>query len=607
MSVGSGAGQLERVEDRSTLGVAVSAGVAGAVLLAVGAVLPVVNGAGQPAFGSGPLLVLLAVLPAALAALFTLRRQPMAAAGVLMGAAVLVPGRVLLDVQFLIDSSASTRPERFIPNSLVPLDPAPGLWVLVAGHVITLLAGVLAMRTAKAGSEGSADPIGELGAAGHEDEQPGTDGSGVVGRAAVVPSGTRLNANQRWFVGTVGIAALAVIGVLMTPIESSDPYLVTRPAVESPLFTLLGWVAIAIGVPLAAGVAVSAASRGITRGGLLGLAAALLAVVLPNVASGLASDVLRPTPGPIVALVAALGLAGVALSPAGRDTAADETDGDGAPEREPSMPSEFRLHLVAGVLALLAGAAAWIAAETVHVADPGGVFTADTFAKRMLLPAAALVAVLGVALLVRQFAPAVRPALSVAWVTIPLAGTGALDTVIAATKVSGVQPGPGSVWTPVAMFLALVVAGACAVAGSVDRDESGDGDPRRRAPSVFGYAALAASALLAFGAFGLPTLRAPDYAGADLWSHFRTSSYGLLLALCAVLAATALATRARPARAGALLLGAASLPGLRALELPLTGGRAAGAVAGPGTWLALACAGALVISAAVLLAAPRRR
>jgi hypothetical protein len=50
-----------------------------------------------------------------------------------------------------------------------------------------------------------------------------------------------------------------------------------------------------------------------------------------------------------------------------------------------------------------------------------------------------------------------------------------------------------------------------------------------------------------------------------------------------------------------LLLGATGVVGVRLLEVPLTGARAEGASAGPGTWLAGACA--LTLLAGALLSA----
>ncbi|MQA12505.1 MAG: hypothetical protein GEU98_29080 [Pseudonocardiaceae bacterium] len=594
-------GQLaaDRVQRQGVLGVelgtAFGAGIAGSVLLAAGAVLPVVSGGGAPGFTSWPLLVVLAVLPMLIAAAFVQVRQPLAMAGVLAGTAALAPGRAVLDLQFLADSSASSRPEQFIPNSLVPLPPAAGLWMLLGGHLLTLVAGVLAVRADRVGTDGVADSIGGLGAS-EESERGPEDG--------VVPSGRRLDANQRWFAGTLVLGLIAVAGLLMTPFTSDDPYLVTRPAVESPPFMLIGAILLAVSVPLAAGLAVTASSRASTRGCLLGTAAALLAVVLPNVVAGMVVDALRPTPGPIIALVAAAGLAVVALSPAGREPKVEPTD---QPVREPRLPGAYWLHVAAGLCAVLAGLAALFGGLAEHVAVPETVTGVDSFTKRMLIPAGLLVGALGGTLLIRPVAALVRPVLSVAWVAILLAGIGSLDTVISATKVSGVQPGSGVLWTSLAMLLAVLAAVACVVAGSVDRDEAGVGDQPIRSPGVIALAPVVAGVLFALGAFGLPAMRASGYVGPDLLANFRASSYGLLLALLAVLVASALAPRCRPGRGAALLIGAACLPGLRVLELPMTGGRIAGTSAGAGTWLSIACAVALLIGAAALLPGPRSR
>ena len=47
-------------------------------------------------------------------------------------------------------------------------------------------------------------------------------------------------------------------------------------------------------------------------------------------------------------------------------------------------------------------------------------------------------------------------------------------------------------------------------------------------------------------------------------------------------------------------LGAALLVGVRALELPLTGAGVEGAVAAPGTWLALASVASLLVAAGLM-------
>jgi hypothetical protein len=71
-----------------------------------------------------------------------------------------------------------------------------------------------------------------------------------------------------------------------------------------------------------------------------------------------------------------------------------------------------------------------------------------------------------------------------------------------------------------------------------------------------------------------------------------------------VIAAGLLATVARPHRATALLLGAAAVVGVHALELPMTSDRVRDAGAGSGTWLAIAAFLAFLIAAVVAYAGP---
>ncbi|TCP49395.1 hypothetical protein EV191_109217 [Tamaricihabitans halophyticus] len=605
---------------RGLPGVLLAAAVA-TVLLIVAAVQPVVRGA-EPAFGSGGWLIALAVLPLAIALLFAASGKPVVARGVIIGAAALVPGRVLADLQFLDDASVVSRPELYLPDSLASPAAATGFWAMLAGHALWLVAGVLAIR--RGDTEGGADSIDGFGGPGVDgagSDAPGSEAPAVSGSGVVAPegaAGARLNANQRGFMWVLLIAALAAIGLLMAPFSSADPYLLALPVVESAAFTLAGGVLLALSVPLAAGLAVSAASRGTTRGVLLGVAIGLGTLQLPPLIAGLTVADLGPKPGPFLVLAAALAFVLVALSAAGRDRPLVSGDvGARRPvDRDPRLPGESTLHRITGVLAVLAGASAIVAGYTAHVLassspgfGPAGLSvtpteTVDSYTKLMLLPAGAVVALLGVLVAVGGgFGVAVRPALSVAWVGIPLVGAGALDTAVAATELGTARAGAGVFWTCAAMFLAAVVGVACAVAGSVEREE--DGTDRAGPASVALLAALFAGGLLAFGAFGVPAMRADDYLGADLLGNFRISSVGLFAGLLAVLLAIVLASRSRPARGAALLVGAASLPALRLLELPLTGERATGAAPGPGMWLSLACAGVLLL-AAILGWASRR-
>ena len=71
-------------------------------------------------------------------------------------------------------------------------------------------------------------------------------------------------------------------------------------------------------------------------------------------------------------------------------------------------------------------------------------------------------------------------------------------------------------------------------------------------------------------------ITAPGFVAPGIWTEFRFASWGLLIALVVVVAAGALATVARPARAAALLFGAAAVVGLHALEFPMTSDRTSG-------------------------------
>jgi hypothetical protein len=101
-------------------------------------------------------------------------------------------------------------------------------------------------------------------------------------------------------------------------------------------------------------------------------------------------------------------------------------------------------------------------------------------------------------------------------------------------------------------------------------------------------------------------IKATDFTAPGIWTDFRLASWGLLIGLLIVVAAAAIAAFARPARAAALLFGAAAVVGVHLLELPMTGDRVQNAQAGSGTWLSLACLVALVAAAVAALTDPNK-
>lgn len=518
---------------------ALATGVAGALLAALGPVLGVVDADAPPAFTAWPLLALLALAPIAAAGVLLSRGRTAAAAAALVVTGVFALGSAVGDLQLAVDPTDAARPELFRQTSLTAPTPATGLWLLLAGRALTLVAGLLAV-TALGEPEGSAER-------------------------------TRFGVTA-----TAGV--LAAVGLFSAPFTATDALIPVRGALDAPALVMAGGALLAAAALLVGVVAASAADAELRRGALLGGSAVLAALALPPIAAGLLVDGLGLAPGPFLVLVGAAVFAW------------PETE---RRERAVELPGGRRLHRVAAALGLLAAAAAAAGASAPQLTLPEGLPQPNDYAARPLWPAAVLVAALAVAVLART---AARPAFAVALVALPMTAAGALDAAFAATQVQAVQPGPGVWFTLLCVLAAAVAAAAAAVAGAVERDEDGAG-PAAQVPLPL-LAATLIAALLSVGAFGLPVLRAADFVGIGAFG-LRVGSWGLLLALAITLAAVVVALRARPGRGAALLLGAALVLAVRALEYPLTAARAADAAPGPGLWLALAGAVAFAVAGAL--------
>ncbi|MEU4449551.1 hypothetical protein AB0K14_17275 [Actinosynnema sp. NPDC050801] len=519
---------------------AVGVAAAGALLTAVAPAVGVVDGSAPPAFTAWPLLALLALLPAALAGFFLARGQELTAAAALIAPAVFAVGRLLNDLQLLVDPVDASRPELFRPATLDAPTPTAGGWLLLAGHVLLIAAGALAT----------------LGA------EPDVRSE----RASfVLPA-------------TAGI--VAGIGLFTAPFGSTDALIPARGPFESPTLPMLGGLVLTLAAPALAVLAASATTDEARKGGLLGLAAVLFSFALPPVVTALVVDGVDLAVGPFLVLAAAVALAWPRR--VGKDVA----------EHDLELPGQRRLHVIAAALGLVAAAAAAIGASTDQLVLPAGFPAPTAYAARLLWPAAIATAVLAAALLAKA---AARPAFTVVTATMPLAAAGALDAVFAATQVNAIQPGPGVWFTAGSVAAAAAAAVTAALAGAVERDEVGVTAAEPPLPLV---AVTLIAALLAVGAFALPVLRAPDLVPIGAFG-LRVGSSGLLVALVAVVAAAAVALKARPGRGAALLLGAAVVTGVRALEYPLTAARAAEAAPGPGLWLATAATVAFLIAGAL--------
>ncbi|HVK23657.1 MAG TPA: hypothetical protein VM677_20070 [Actinokineospora sp.] len=557
------------------LRLALALAVVGAGLLVLGPIQGVVAAAPAAGFDARALLVVLAVLPPLLAVGFVVAGRPATGAGVLVGAALLAPGRAMVDAQLAVDPLVAARPEFLVPTSLAPLAAGPGLWLLLGGHAAVALAGVLALG--RAGAVPGSPYAAEF------DDHSDDRSTKAMGTSLLLALA----------------AALAVgVGLLLSPFHSTDAYVLARSVLEVPALVRYGVLLLAAAAVAAAVFGGGSARTSVARGVLLGATAAVVAVVVPQIAAGSSVPRLSVAAGPVVALVGMALLTAVVWF-----LNRGEQPHRAAPSALSDAAEPTRHHVVAGVLGLGAAVAAIAAATATQLKVGGGLEAPTSYSARLFLPAAVLLVLFVIPLLIPKAAAAIRPAFAAATVAVPLAGAGALDTAFTATALSqDIAVGPGVWFGVLAVALAIAAGATAALAGVVERE---DVDLTQRKANLGLAAPLAASALFAIGAFGLPVIKAPELVAAGVWNHFRLTSWGLLIGLLLVLTAAVLAALSRPPRAGALLLGAAGVVAVHALEYPLTADRAASATPGPGLWLSVACVAALLVSALVAaIAAP---
>ncbi|MFD2466709.1 hypothetical protein [Amycolatopsis silviterrae] len=538
----------------------------GALALAAGAIAPVSPDAG-PGYLSWPLLVILAVVPAGIAFAAALSGRQGLAAGLVTGLAVLAPGRLVLDLQFLVNGSKTIRPELYLPDRLLDRSSVGiGFWLLIAGHVLTLVAGVVAARVVRERNE----------IAGGDDK-------------------------RRWRLIIPLLAVVAAVGLLMSPVLSDDPFLLARSAFEGPGLALAGYLLLAGALPVAAVLGVSAGSDGVARGTLGGIVAAVLAVAGPALVAGLAVSGLTASTGAYLAVVPMVLVLILTPLATPQQTQAERTDLAG----EARVPGLTIWRTLTALLALLTGIAAAIGASAPQLGN-----STDSPARWQLLIAAVLVVLPTPFLLSRRTAPFARGMLAVLWAGVVLAGTAVLSTAITASEATGLgglggeisyHLGAGAVFTAIALGLAGLAGLAAVITGVVERDDTGTEGPRSRVVLPAGIAAL-----LAIATFSTPVFTAKDYSPSGLWSDFDTPSWGLLVALLVVLGTLGLSVRSRPGAAAAGLTGAALLFALHVAEIPWVSYLFYGARPGTGFWFGLAAVAAAVIAAVTAAAGAKK-
>ena len=322
---------------------ALALAVIGGLVTSVGSLFPVSSPATPAGFSSGPLLFVLGVLPVAVAVGFAAFGRPLAAGGALIAAAIFALGRLVSDVQFLVDPKLAERPELLLSTlTSGTLHAGLGLWLLLAGQVVTLIAGLLMVGQSVERSDDSDQPRSRAPLA-----------------FAVI-------------VGVVG-----AIGLLYAPFHSTTPEMLEPDLLSGPVWPLIGGLLLAAAVPVVATVAVTTTDAELTLGWLFGGAASLVAVALPPLVAGFAVPGLHEAPGPYIALIAAIGmlvLAAFALRTARRDQPVDAA--------EPELPGAARLHVAVAVLGLVTAVAALLGSVTGTFELPAGIAPPTGYADR---------------------------------------------------------------------------------------------------------------------------------------------------------------------------------------------------------------------------------
>jgi hypothetical protein len=572
---------------RSRVAVGVSAPVAtgglalGALLVAAAprypVALTVIGGVRVgPAFGVWPLQAVIVVVPAVVAVMLLLVRQRGPAMALVSSMGVMAVGRVLADVQLLRDPIRAARPELVAPLGAGELRPGPGAWLLVGGEVLVALAGLAASgRTGALRGERSMEesPIG-----------PRT------------PPGAML-----WGVACAGLAGF---GMLLAPYSSTDPWLVPRSVLDAPVWTAAGGFALAVGVALVVVLACSTPDPRVAVGGLVGLALAVLGVAVPVIVAAVLAPALAVTVGPLMTLLGALGLGGLAMWVGYRGRR-------GVPPRlplglesllaPPASVLAVRCRLAGALLAVSAGAAAVGAALAEPLRLAPDLPHPHLAGQWVVLVAGVAVLPLGGLTGSRRLGPVLRPALTVALISVPMAAGGPLAELLPALGLDGVAGGPGLSLMLAAVALAVLAGLGLVLAGGFERDDVEMDEVPYEGPFA---AASAASAALAVPAFWLPLVDGVGWGTTGvLQPPFGLASWGLLAGFATTAGALLICPRCRPSRALALLGGVATVLVVRLVWLVAGTGALSVGDPGEGAWASMLCVLLVLVTLAVALRA----
>ena len=577
--------------DRTATGVvgwlSVAAGLVAGIVLAVAPALPIVRATDGPNPGAvGPAAVIAAIVAIGIplaAAVAHLRGRPALAGGLLVGWGTVATALVILDVHLARHPIDTNRFELFRPNSAARLTPGWGTWVVIAAHVLAVVAAVLGAIT--------------VSRAALDDGYEQTESDESAGRTVAARAGATASA-------LVIVAAVAWAVSLFFPAwTSSDSTIVVPAVIAAGLLFLAATIALAVtGVAIATG-ALAAASPSVAAGAIVGGGAALFGLSGGRLAAGIADDALSPSAATVLGSIAAVlvVLAGCALPVLTRVRERAVAAAGVHPDRTDSAlrpAGVARRHVVAGVAGIATALLTGIGALLPVLSVPDGLDAPQSYATRLVVVGAAVLLVVSVFLLLSEFASLVRPAVGPVLLVVVLADAGVLQAAADGMRIPGVEMGVGTIVLIVAVVCAVATGSLVWLAAAAERDDV----DRSVEPVVDRVTAVAGvvAAALSVAALATPLFSGSEAAATSFMFPWGFDTWAQAALAVGIVVVAVVAPRGRPVRGASASVGAAVAMAVYAAGWPLTISRVPDAAIGPAVPLTGLAIVALLALAVVL-------
>ncbi|WP_244165145.1 hypothetical protein [Rhodococcoides fascians] len=590
ISARSQAGPSARGAALAATGLVSIAALLGLASMAMEAASSTSDGPGAGVFAA-EVLAVAPVFVVAVLAILTVLARPASAGALTAGFGAISAGLAVLDAGLLASPIDANRLELLRPTTAEALTPGLGAYVVLAAHALAALAGVFGLVA--------------ISRASYDDGYGISSRTDFTGRASAVRIGGALS------VVAVLAAIAAAAAMFAVPYVSTDSIVLIRAVVESPWTTAVGSGVLACAAVIVVSAALASISPTVAAGSLLGAGLGIAGVFGARVIAGESSGPnIGVSAGSWIGAVAGVALIVVALVALPASAIRDRASAGGPVTRgELDGSAHFmRWHALAGTTGVLAGVLVGASAFLPVLDVPAGLSEPDVLATRVALVAGFVLVVVSIPLFFSLFAAVVRPAVGVLAVAAVSASAGVLQAVVLATDIDGVGLGVGGAAAAVGAVLAMACAGAVLLAGSAERDDVDTSDVRSN--RTVGAVALVGGVVTALS-FALPLYTGTDVSapsllgvpwGAEGWGW---DAWGQAASASTILLAALVASRSRPARGAALLVGCVIATIVHLLGWPLTIGRSVDASVGAG--LLVGVLGAVILAVAALLSANSAR